>query len=41
MTKRSVLELEEELEEALEAVTETGLYKSKEAFLTDAVRALL
>jgi predicted HTH domain antitoxin len=41
MTKRSVVELEEELEEELEAITETGLYKSKEAFLTDAVRTLL
>ncbi len=40
MTKRSVVELEEELDEELEAITETGLYKSKEAFLTDAVRTL-
>jgi predicted HTH domain antitoxin len=40
MAKRSVVELEEELEEELEAVTETGLYKSREAFLTDAVRTL-
>jgi predicted HTH domain antitoxin len=37
MVKTSIVELEEELE----AITETGLYKSREAFLTDAVNTLL
>lgn len=37
MVNTSIVELEEELE----AVTETGLYKSREAFLTDAVNTFL
>jgi len=37
MAMRSTLELDEELA----AVTETGLYRSKEAFLADAVHTLL
>ncbi|HKI04429.1 MAG TPA: UPF0175 family protein [Thermoanaerobaculia bacterium] len=37
MAKRSSLELDEELT----AVTETGLYESREAFLSDAVHTLL
>ena len=37
MAKRSPLELDEELA----AVTETGLYESREAFLSDAVDTLL
>ena len=37
MAKRSPLELDEELA----AVTETGLYESREAFLSDAVHTLL
>jgi predicted HTH domain antitoxin len=40
MAKRAVVKLEKELEEEVEAVAETGLYKSREAFLTDAVRTL-
>lgn len=37
MVNTSIVALEEELE----AVTETGLYKSREAFLTDAVNTFL
>jgi len=37
MARRSALDLEEELA----VVTETGLYESREAFLTDAVATLL